>query len=137
MLIECYKYKKWQIGLTRKRWRIVNEKRHVQKRACESARMLCLHRFFSCHKLHAYFHVRRFQFPFSYPWRVVASICSRSSKSGQIAATSEHLLLQLKNKTIYEHKAVLYSYIGACLDGLSDSREQLFPTHGAARLRCH
>ncbi|KRX49262.1 hypothetical protein T08_6181 [Trichinella sp. T8] len=27
------------------------------------------------------------------------------------------------------------SYIGACLDGLSGSREQLFPAHGAARLR--
>ncbi|KRX77228.1 hypothetical protein T02_15854 [Trichinella nativa] len=30
------------VGLTRKRRRIVNEKRHVQKRACESARMFCL-----------------------------------------------------------------------------------------------
>ncbi|KRY88849.1 hypothetical protein T4D_11711 [Trichinella pseudospiralis] len=62
--------------------------------------MLCLHRFFSCHKLHAYFHVRRFQFPFSYPWRVVASICSRSSKSGQIAATSEHLLVHLQHTRV-------------------------------------
>ncbi|OUC44296.1 hypothetical protein D917_02223 [Trichinella nativa] len=85
-----------------------------------------------CHKLHAYFHVRRFQFPFSYPWRVVASICSRSSKSGQIAATSERLLMHLQHTHTHIH-----SYIGACLDGLSGSREQLFPAHGAARLRCH
>ncbi|KRY57046.1 hypothetical protein T03_8725 [Trichinella britovi] len=48
-----------------------------------------------------------------------------------------HIHLKLRNKTIYEHKAALYSYIGACLDGLSGSREQLFPAHGAARLRCH
>ncbi|KRX21971.1 hypothetical protein T07_4472 [Trichinella nelsoni] len=32
---------------------------------------------------------------------------------------------------------IFNSYIGACLDGLSGSREQLFPAHGAARLRCH
>ncbi|KRZ15692.1 hypothetical protein T11_12144 [Trichinella zimbabwensis] len=106
MLIECSVNAKngkvyfIEVGLTRKRWKIVNEKRHVQKRACESARMLCLHRFFSCHKLHAYFHVRRFQFPFSYPWRVVASICSRSSKSGQIEATSERLLMHLQHTHI-------------------------------------
>ncbi|KRY39777.1 hypothetical protein T01_11380 [Trichinella spiralis] len=50
--ISCYKLYEMQkklkvdfieVGLTRKRRRIVNEKRHVQKRACESARMFCLY----------------------------------------------------------------------------------------------